>query len=133
MKELIKQAESMSVYYSFGRMLVLRPYERRFKAKVENKSYAVGANFKNTGLALCGVLVDGQTLGSFRKQWIELKLKDNDNTEDLFLEEKNELCTVLGWMDYDHMMVNSEAIVSNFKTAINLLFDNKGLEMPFEN
>ena len=47
------------------------------------------------------------------------------------IPSKDELCKMMGWSDYEQMLLNTDEIEETGRNAINLLFESKGYEMPF--
>lgn len=69
--ELIAKADEMKTIPVNGRVHVVRSTEYRYGRYPE-------PNYQSTGMALVAVLKKGQTLDDFKKQWVEMKLKQND-------------------------------------------------------
>lgn len=59
-----KEADTMAELQVNGHTHIIRPYSRE----------GVEPNYRNSGMALCGILKSNQTLNQFKKWWIARRL-----------------------------------------------------------
>ena len=132
MQELIRATEQMKVLIVEGQRHVIRPFKRSF-GNQEEGFVVKRANYLNTGKALCGVLSPGQTLDAFKQEWIDRRLKETGEMVDLLFKAKADLSVSIGYRDYAHLCKRKNKLSEEGRNAVNLLFENKGLEKPFIN
>ena len=132
MKELIKATEQMTIMIVQGNRHVVR----EFKRALSNQSMDFSIprpDYLERGVALCGIIRPGSTLEEFKQEWIDRHLRFTGDSIKLEMVEKNELSESIGWKDYAHMCRQRKKLSDKGINAINLLFENKGLEKPFIN
>ena len=73
-KEITDEAYSMQVLIVHGHKHVIRPFDHDPYPQPD---------YRGTGMALCGVLREGQTLDHFRNDWIKMQRTFEERSMDV--------------------------------------------------